>query len=198
MNQPPDNYQQPKATDMLQSLSWVFLLAVYTLGVFWAMIVKKPGTVGVRAYALDMGCGFLLLLALSQNPWPLDQYFFVGSLILMCVLYLWHLSCTMRNHGMGGAHVHTKCIGASRFRGEGKWPETYEVFSGILIGGVFAFCGLQPFGFFIFASACANGLRDAMIDERDRLRAVQMGDAMWESEYYMNNFNKWQRGGGRG
>ena len=190
MQHPPDNYEHPKATDMLQSLSWIFLMAVYAAGVFWALIVKKPGTVGTRAYLLDFSGGFFLILALSQNSWPHSQTLFQCSLIFLVVIFLWHIYCTMKNP----IHVHAKCVGQSRFPGKGKQPEGWELFTGVFLGTVVAAVGLVPFGLFIFVSACANGTRDAMIQERDRLRSVQMGDAMWEQEYTMNNFEKWKRG----
>ena len=190
MQQPPQPYEHPKATDILQSLSWVFLMAVYATGVFWALLVKKLGTVGTRAYFLDFSGGFLLLLALSQNPWPYDQFFFVSSLILLVIMLLWHMQATLNSP----VHVHTKCIGHSRFLGKGKRPETMELVTGLLVAGLFVLFGLVPYGFFIFASASANFIRDGMIQERDRLRSVQMADAMWEQEYMMNNFDQWKRG----
>ena len=194
MQHPPDNYEAPKITDMLQSLSWIFLMAVYSLGVFWALLVKKPGTVGTRAYLLDFCGGFFLLLALSQNSWPYDQVFFVGSLILLVIMLLWHMQSTVQKQ----EHVHTKCIGHSRFRGEGSRPETLELLTGFGVAAAFAVCGLFPYAFFIIASASANFLRDALIEERDRLKATQWADAEWEMQYHQNNYENWKRRNNRG
>lgn len=190
MQQPPDPYQHPKITDIFQNIVWLFMLAVYFAGVFWALLVKKPGTVGTRAYMLDMSGGFVLLLALSQGTRHGDKLLFTSSLVLLALMYLWHLHCTLRSK----VHVHTKCVGHSRFPGDGQKPAWLEICSGVVVAIAFGVCGFQPFGTFIFISACANFARDAMIQERDRQRSVQMEDAMWEQQYMMRNYNAWKRG----
>jgi hypothetical protein len=190
MQHPPDEFKPVKATDMFQWALWMFLIAVYSLGVFWALIVKKPGTVGTRAYWMDFGGGFLLILALSRNSWPYHPLMFQASLVLLVVMFFWHFHCTMRSK----THVHTKCVGHSRFPGRGNMPHTLELLTGLALGAAIAIGGFVPYGLFIGFSALANSTRDGLIQERDRLRSVQMADAMWEQEYMMNNFNNWKRG----
>ncbi len=186
--QPPEQQPSPNAKQAFSFLAGILMIAVYTLGVFWAMLVKKPGTVGTRAYSFDLLCGITLLTALSQNSWYPDKYLFVGSLILLPVMYIRHIGATLKQPD----HVHTKCIGGSRFGNSDK-AKALEFFFGIGAGLIVAATGCMPFGLFIMASSTANMVRQAMLDERDRQRSVQMADAMAEQKYMMEHFEKYQR-----
>ena len=186
--QPPGG-QEPfgDAKSLFQFLSGLFLIAVHVLGVFWAMLSKLPGTVGTREYWFDMLCGVTLLTALSQNSWYPDRYLFQGSIVLLIVLYFRHLFTTL----YGKKHVHTKCIGTSRF-GTGDDGKLWEAVVGVATGISICLAGCQPYGLFVIASAVANTIKVAMVDERDRHRSVQMADAMAEQEYMMEHYEKFQ------
>lgn len=191
-NKPPPFQQAdiPSAKDAFQVISGGFLVAVYTLGVFWALLVRKFGSIGTRAYWFDMCCGYLLIIALAQNPWYPDRYAFQLLWGLLPLLYVVHLLATMAS----STHVHTQCVGRSRFPGNDGNAKVLEFVTGLLIGGGFYIYGMVPFGLFIMASATASTVRDALIAERDRQRALKMSDAMWEQQYMMDNFTKHNKG----
>ena len=175
-NPPPDQFEPWTGQDLFQFTAGIFLYFIHFVGVFWALIVRKPGTTGSRAYVPDALGGFVLLLALSQNGWEPDRYLFTACLIAFPILFFWHWNRAVNSP----KHIHTQCIGASRFRGEGDNPYLLEWVSGLVPGLLFVAAGMAPFGFFIAASASCVFIRQGMIKERDRLRAVQMADAMLE------------------
>ena len=61
---------------LFQFFCALILWAIYFTGAFWALLVKKPATVGTRAYWIDASGGFALILALSQNSWYPDKHWF--------------------------------------------------------------------------------------------------------------------------
>lgn len=187
--QPPDG-QSPlgDAKDMFQFISGVFLIAVHVLAAFWAMVAKQPGTVGTRAYWFDVGCANTLLLALSQNWWYPDRFLFQAAIPFLTVLYFWHLLSTAHRD----EHVHTRCIGSSRF-GSGDDGKFKEALMGLVTGGAICLTGCVYFGGFVAASATANTIRIMMVDERDRQRAVQMADAFAEQEFMAHQYERFQR-----
>lgn len=195
MNNHADSFRPPgqheplgDAKAMFQFISGVFIIAVHVLAAFWAMVAKQPGTVGTRSYWFDVLCANTLLIALSQNSWYPDRYLFQGSIVLITGLLLWHL---MSTHSRPG-HIHTKCIGESRF-GPGDQGKLREFVVGAGTGLCIVIAGCGPFGLFVLASAAANVLRILMLDERDRQRNVQMADAMAEQDYMMNQYDRYQQ-----
>ena len=176
----------PDVKEMFGFVSGVFYLAMMTLGCFWALVMRKPGTLGTRAYWFDYGCANLLLLALRQFfPYtPLFELFTV-TMIAMVVLFFFHLVCTLTNR----KHVHTKNVGTSRF------GTAFELLVGGGVGAAFATLvpGAAPYGIYIVCSAIALFINSVMIDERDRQRAVQMQDALWEQDYAMKMYEKMKK-----
>lgn len=187
--QPPEG-QTPlgDAKGMFQFVSAVLMMAVHIVAAFWAMVAKKPGTVGTRAYWFDVGCANTLLLALSQNWWYPDRFLFQAAIPLLTGLYVWHLIATLRRN----EHVHTRCVGSSRF-GSGDDGKFKEALAGLATGGCICLTGCLYFGAFVAASAIANAMRILMVDERDRQRSVQMADAFAEQEFMMHQYEQFQR-----
>lgn len=191
MHNHSDNFKPPgeqtvmgDAKNVFQFLTGIFMIAVHVTASFWAMIAKKPGTVGTRTYWFDVLCGNTMLLALSHNfPAP-DQFLFQFAIVLMSGLYLRHLFSTMNQE----EHIHTHCIGKSRF-GEGDNGKFREAMIGKIVGLCICLTGCVPFGIFVIISALANAVRIMMVDERDRQRAVNLADAMAEQEYAMDNLD---------
>jgi len=195
MNNHADNFRPPDdnttlgdAKQTFQFISGIFMIAVHVTGAFWAMIAKKPGSVGTRAYWFDVLSCNTLLLALSHNWWYPDRLAFQGAIAVNTGLWLWHLWATINQE----EHVHTHCIGASRF-GAGDNGKFREAMIGLISGLCIVLIGFQYFGFFIVASAGANAIRIMMVDERDRQRSVQIADAIAEQEYMMNQYEKFKR-----
>lgn len=188
LNSPPDDIRPPDGTALFQALAGLALYAINFVGVFWALLVKKPGTVGSRAYTTDFFGGFLLIVALSNNDWYPDKYLFFAAMVLMALKLVQHRYATSKRK----EHVHTRCIGQSRFPGKGHTPLAWEVIVGGLVAIICFLVGLIPFGTYIGLSAICASLNEGLIEERDRQRAIQMADAMLEQEYAMENFRRWQ------
>ncbi|MEM9411466.1 MAG: hypothetical protein AAGA30_10150 [Planctomycetota bacterium] len=193
LNQPPKETQIGDGRMLFQFISGLILWAIHFTGAFWALIVKKPTTVGTRAYWIDASGNFVMLIALSQNSWYPDKYLFLFSALILCLLFWWHFFSTLRAPG----HIHTQCIGGSRFGGSGHTPQMIELMLGFFVGIFFCLFEMVPYGFFIIASAFASSFKEGIIQTRDDFRSVQMADALAEQEYLMNNYNDWKKRNGR-
>lgn len=183
---PHDTMQPASAKEMFQFLTGIFHIIVYGFGAWWAMLTKKLRTVGTRAYWLDVALCWCPMAMCANQPalMPLERHLFLGGWILMFVLFWVHLIASYASPN----HVHTKCVGQSRL-GDG-----WDVVIGLAIGGACYAAGLQFVGGFIAISATCNWIRDQMILERDRQRAVQMDDAMYEQQYTLGNYNEHGKG----
>lgn len=183
MQKPPDQFQPASAKMMVHNLGVVLLTAVATTSCFWSMLFRRPGSVGTRAYALEMFLSTLLILMLANAPG--ERPYFIVALVLMYAGYIKHNLAT----GASKEHVHTQCVGGYRYSKTGS----VEGFLGLAIGGAAYYLGLPYFGGFVAASALCCGIRDSLIQERDKLRATQMADAIAEQEYMMKIYERFKK-----
>jgi len=190
LKSPPEEFRPMQGKDAFQAIAGLLFLVLNVTGVFWALLVKKPGTAGTRAYLLDAAGGFVLLLALSQNHWFPDCYAFQLALMLMSIRFLWHFFASLNSK----THIHTRCIGVSRFPGKGHTKLAWELLVGMGVGFGFILLGMEPFGLFILASAACASFKEGLIEQRDTWRSIQIADAMSEQEYAMQNYERWKRG----
>lgn len=188
-DKPPahDTIQPASFKQTFQFVTGLLHMLVYGFGAWWAMLTKRPKTVGTRAYWLDVALCWIPMAMCAQSPGlpQLERQLFLGGWILMFLLYWVHLIASYASPN----HVHTKCVGQSRL------GDRWDFFIGFVLGmGLYAL-ELRFVGGFIVISSTCNWLRDQMILERDRQRAVQMDDAMFEQQYMLGNYN--QQGKGR-
>ncbi|MEO9749898.1 MAG: hypothetical protein ABJM39_11705 [Porticoccus sp.] len=181
-----DHKEFASGKDVAEFVTGVFHLAVSILGVFWALCIKKRGTVGTRVYMVDTGLCWLGLLAMTGQP---GDWMFHLALVVLPLLWLYHLVATWSRK----EHVHTMCIGSSPFPFEASTNQSIETFLGIGLGVLIATTLDFYFGCFLALSAFAGIVRAWMIDERDRRRAVQMNDALAEQEYMMRTMEKYSK-----
>lgn len=180
---PKDEFKPASAKMLVHNLGLLFVTAVATTSCFWSMLFRKPGTVGTRAYALEMFLSTLLILMLANAPH--EKPYFVIALLFMYVGYVQHLMATWKKK----EHVHTQCIGGYRYSEKGS----VEGFLGLGIGAAVFLIGLPYFGGFIAASALCCGIRDSLVSERDKLRSIQMADAIAEQEYMMKIYERFKK-----
>ena len=185
---PPEILPPPDAKQAFNFFSGIFIFVIFTMSAFWALLVKKPGTIGRIAYLTDSGFSFVVILALSQNGWYPDKYIFTACLVVLPILYCFHLVTSAKSE----KHVHSRCIGASRFGRGDKGPFLEFVF-GLCLGVVCILAGCAPFGFFLMICSTASTIRFGMIEERDRQRSIQMADAIAEQEIMMEQYEKYMR-----
>ena len=193
MQQPPHIERPPDAKQTFNIIGVCLIQIMCIVATFWALIVKKPGTAGTRHYWQEAGWSFILLLALSQNSWYPDQYFFVASIFILSFNFWWHYLASAKHVRNGTRRIHTQYIGDSRFKGKEKWWRQFqEAATGLLVAMVFVLIGAYPYAFFLIATTlcCAN--KEMAIEERDRLRSIQIDDAMMEQEYIMDNYERWR------
>lgn len=180
---PKDEFKPASAKMLIHNLGLVFVTAVATTSCFWSMLFRKPGTVGTRAYTLEMFLSTLLILMLANAPG--EKPYFVVALVLMYGGYIKHLMTTWKKT----EHVHTQSVGGYLYSKNGS----VEGFLGLGIGAAIFFVGLPYLGGFIAASALCCGIRDSLIQERDKLRSIQMADAIAEQEYMMKIHERFKR-----
>lgn len=183
--QPPDNFKPASAKMTIHNLGLLGITAVATLSCFWSMLMRKPGTVGTRAYALEMVLSSLLLIALSHSPYPQERDVFYVFLGVMYVGYISHLGKTNKSE----KHVHSYCVGSYRYSKKGA----IELCIGVAVGTALYYLGFQYAGGFVGVSALACTVRDALIEERDKIRSRQIADAIIDQEYMMHNYERFKR-----
>ncbi len=184
--QPPQGGQNdmPDGKQIFGFVVSLFYLALMTLNTPWLLLMRKRGTVGTRATWFDFGCTNLLLLACRQFfPYSPCVELFTGTMLLMLPLFLLHF----RAAWISPQHVHTQSIGR-------PWvgSELLEFVIGAAIGLtiIWRWPSAEPFGYFVLASAGALAIRSMMIEERDRMRSVQIEDALWEQEQMLANYER--------
>lgn len=181
LKEPPKEFETVSPAAALGLMTGIFLYACRFVGCFWALVVKKPGTVGVRAYLLDFFCSVPMFLAFIQNDWYPDKYFFLFAFGFHILFYLNHLVKSAYSQ----EPIHSHCLGNTRL------GRTWDLLLGAALGLGVAL--IAPFfGAFVMASAVGHGIFLTAIEERDRQRVVKMTDAMLEHEYMMTQFEKYR------
>ena len=199
MNNHADSFKPPHDTgdgmpdgkELFGFVTGICYIAIDTLGAFWMLMMRRGGTIGSRATWFGVGCGNLLLLALrGAYPYTPCYELFTGAMVVMTLLFFYHLIRTVSSK----EHVHTQCIGTPMFKGSSG--EIGELAGGIFLALIIAFGSpdAQPFAIWLAASAIALAIRGWMIDERDRLRATAMEDAIWEQNYMQRNYERFKKG----
>lgn len=186
---PPTDGQNdmPDGKQVFGFVTAIFHLTLMTLNTPWLLLMRKGGTVGTRATWFDYGCTNLLLLACRQFfPYSPCVELFTATLMLMPFLFLYHIIASLRQKH----HVHTKSIGAPAVKSE---LLEFLVGAGIGCAIIWKWPAAEPYGFFILCSASALAIRSMMIEERDRLRSVQMEDALWEQDYMIRNYERFRK-----
>ena len=190
-NNHTDSFQPPgkpesvgDPTQAFQAFAGLCLWIISIMSAFWAMLARRPDTIGVKAYFVDVMLCLTLLTALSQNSWYPDRYLFRVSSALLIILYLKHLYATSKSD----RHVHSRCVGVSRFG-----SESTEAIIALLIGLGFCALGAVPYGAFLMFSALALLIKGMMIGERDKKRAKLMMDSVLEQEHMMETFEQYRR-----
>ncbi|MCC7336539.1 MAG: hypothetical protein IT422_15725 [Pirellulaceae bacterium] len=184
LNQPEQQKKPPGAKEAFNFFAFILIFACRVVGVFWAIISKKFGSVGTRVYALDVLWAIPLLLALRVNDWYPDKYAFETMFIVLVAGFMLHLAATLKQK----QHIHTKYVGDTRGGGLGEF-----VVWAALTGGFLA-AGMVPTACFITTSMVCHHLFLTAIQERDRQRAVMIADSMAEQRYMMENFERYNPG----
>lgn len=189
MNKPPNPPgDMPSGKDAFKLIINVILIAIGALSVFWALVMRKFGTVGTRAYWFDLLTGYVLVIIMSHGLYP-DAVLFRGLWVGLPLLYIAHLGAT----ASAEKHVHRHCLGSPRFL-KGKKGEVLEIVIACLAAGAFQAAGYEVFGLYVLLSATALYIVEILVMARDGQRVKQMEDAMWEQEYTMANFQRHNKG----
>jgi peptidoglycan/LPS O-acetylase OafA/YrhL len=173
MEQPP---QMPSHRwsigDSMNMMSFI----AFTLGSFWSLTVRRYGTVGTRFYPIYVFYCMMVMAVLlaGSHPASIDRVVFTFALPYFLLNFLFHLISTQRSRAKGN-HVHSWHVGISRY---GKGLEL--VFGLLVAGGLYLIAPIS--GVFLCVSVISSAMTGAMLEGRDKLRAVQMMDAELEQK----------------
>jgi len=182
MSQPPQE-QQNEFTNVFSTGIAVVYLAIMAFSAPWALMSKKFGTVGTRAYWFDVMCSITVLCFLRMNGHP-DADLFTATLLLLPCLWLLHFYATVSRK----EHVHRQCIGTPRFGDTGAFA------LGCTIACGFIYLECYAFAIYLIASVLATLFRSTWVEERDHQRTLAMKDALWEQKQMMALYEKYSKG----
>ena len=181
---PQDDFELMQSKEAFQFIGTVAVFTLTVLSTFWSQLARKPGTIGTRYYARGVLWTFVGFVAMLGTPSQIDKLLFQGAIVVLAVAYIWQLQATKRMPH----HVHTHAIGQWRF------DIMIELMIAVAIMFVlWNYAGSRLFAPFLAISALSCLIHDGIIEERDKLRATQMADAIAEQEYMMANYERYKR-----
>lgn len=171
--------QQQSFAEDFRKITGALTFGIYTVGSFWSLCVKKWGTVGTRTYWMEAPLMLFVLAVLAAGTFGIEGQLFYWALFGFAINYGIHFWATVLVR-MKGVHVHSYGLGKSIFP---KHGQIVEVLLGALLG-VWAFVSEAPiFGGFLMASTFCTAVGGGIVVARDRMRVVQMQDAMQQQQY---------------
>jgi hypothetical protein len=177
--------KMPTGTERFQQATSLIFVLIDALSVLWVLTMRKFGTLGTRTYMFSFVWALGIIAVMHAGTTGNDKVCFHIAAWWLLIGWWIHFAATgyrRRTH-----HVHSHDIGLPRFL-KGQNGYLFEVIVGSLWLLVANHFKAPIFGLYMFVSSFCAALTYGLVQERDKIRVLQVKDSIMEQRRYVDGF----------